>query len=112
MLSMRLSSVCALALVVVTGSVARAGSIEVAPSVQTGIGIQNAQQIQLGYGVRQQNGTLIQQQPQYQYISPNNGGYHSSYPGPDDIRVNPNIQTSVGVQNAQQIQLGLPEFLR
>jgi hypothetical protein len=99
-----------LGLVLVLGGIAQAGTIEVSPSVQTGIGIQNAQQIQLGYGVRQQSGTLTQQQPQYQYISPNSGGYRYNYPGQTDIRVNPNVQTGIGVQNAQQIQLGLPEF--
>lgn len=101
-----------LGLVVALGGVAQAGTIEVSPSVQTGIGVQNAQQIQLGYGVRQQSGTLIQQQPQYQYISPARGGSRYSYPGQTDIRVNPNVQTGIGVQNAQQIQLGLPEFSR
>ncbi len=101
-----------LGLVLVLGSIAQAGTIEVNPSVQTGIGIQNAQQIQLGYGVRQQNGTLTQQQPQYQYISPSRSSSRYNYPGQTDIRVNPNVQTGIGVQNAQQIQLGLPEFSR
>ncbi len=92
---------------------AQAGTIEVSPSVQTGIGVQNAQQIQMGFGVKQQSGTLIQQQPQYQYIAPSRRGSSSySYPGNDNIRVNPAVQTGIGVQNGQQIQLGLPDIGR
>lgn len=106
------SCIGGLGLVLALSGIAQAGTIEVSPSVQTGIGVQNAQQIQLGYGVRQQSGTLTQQQPQYQYISPARSASRYNYPGQMDIRVNPNVQTGIGVQNAQQIQLGLPEFSR
>ncbi|AGY57720.1 hypothetical protein [Gloeobacter kilaueensis] len=103
----------AMALVGLLASVAQAGTIDVSPAVQTGIGVQNAQQIQLGFGVRNQAGTIVQQQPQFQYIGrPSRPERSYSYPGRDDIRVSPAVQTGIGVQNAQQIQLGLPDIGR
>ncbi|BAC89532.1 RIP homotypic interaction motif-containing protein [Gloeobacter violaceus] len=102
-----------LALAVALPGAAWAGTIEVDPSVQTAVGVQNAQQVQLGFGVREQTGTIVQQQPQYQFTSrPRRGPTRYNYPGSDDIRVAPGVQTAVGVQNAQQVQLGLPGFGR
>lgn len=107
---MRSSVFCGLTVLVLMAGAAEAGSIEVSPNVQTAVGVQNAQQIQLGFGVKQQSGTLVQQQPQYQYSQSGRRGNTYSYPGSQNIRVSPNVQTGVGVQNGQQIQLALPDL--
>jgi len=99
-----------LAVVLTLGIPVWAGEIQVSPNIQTAVGVQNAQQIQVGFGVRAQNGTIVQQQPQFQYIAPPTRERSYRYPGNTDIRVNPNVQTGVGVQNAQQIQVGLPNL--
>jgi hypothetical protein len=91
---------------------ASAGTLEISPDIQNAISIQNAQQIQLGFGVGRQEANLVQQQDQAQFRSERPKGYQREIPLNDDIRVNPSIQNAVSVQNGQQIQLAIPNFWR
>ncbi len=99
--------VCTLGLV----SEASAGSLEIAPSVQNGVTVQNLQQIQVGFGVERQEAVLIQEQTQVQSrrSTPQQPRYQDQIPLDTDIRISPSIQNAVNVQNAQQLQLALPE---
>jgi hypothetical protein len=91
---------------------ASAGTLEINPDIQNAISIQNAQQIQLGFGVDRQEANLVQQQDQTQFHRERPQGYQREIPLNDDIRVNPSIQNAISVQNAQQIQLAIPNFWR
>jgi hypothetical protein len=91
---------------------ASAGTLEVSPDIQNAVDIQNAQQIQLGFGVDRQEANLVQQQSQAQFRGQRRPGYQREIPLDADIRVNPSVQNAVGVQNGQQIQLALPQFGR
>jgi hypothetical protein len=93
-------------------SPALAGSLEVAPNIQNQVSVQNAQQIQLGFGVEKQEAVLLQDNSQRQFrVAPTTKRevYRRQLPIDKDISVSPNVQNAVGVQNAQQIQLALPE---
>ena len=95
---------------------AMAGSITVAPTIQNSVDVQNAQQVQLGYGVDRQEAVLIQGQNQTQVRKgggrppsrPQNPRHRDYVPIDDDIVVAPTVQNAVSVQNAQQVQLALP----
>ena len=95
---------------------AMAGSITVAPTIQNSVDVQNAQQVQLGYGVDRQEAVLIQGQNQTQVrkgggrtpSQPQNPRSRDYVPIDDDIVVAPNVQNAVSIQNAQQVQLALP----
>ncbi len=91
---------------------ASAGTLEVSPDIQNAVDVQNAQQIQLGFGVDRQEANLVQQQSQAQFRAQRRPGYQREIPLDTDIRVNPSVQNAVGVQNGQQIQLALPQFGR
>ncbi|MGK7909177.1 MAG: hypothetical protein AB4040_18370 [Synechococcus sp.] len=99
-------------------SPAMAGKLTVSPTVQNSVNVQNAQQVQLGYGVDRQEAVLIQDQSQTQVRNgrvrspnqPRGPRHNGETPIEDDIEVTPTVQNAVGVQNGQQVQLALPDI--
>ncbi|WP_156820213.1 hypothetical protein [Synechococcus sp. PCC 7336] len=92
------------------------GNLDISPSVQNAVSVQNAQQIQLGFGVDNQEAILIQEQSQAQTragrgrqpSTPQSPRHRRDIPIDRDIRVAPSVQNATNVQNAQQLQFALP----